>query len=235
MRKVVIVFAVAGCALCGACNLVGIVGSKSYYEQRIPAELMLTDYVEGGVLIFVDETGAGRSEHGLRPGLAEMVGAYLVEKARINSEYLVSHDKLSGLRGEQQGHRSPDKSGFRVAQDFSSLSPVQLGGATGAAVVLYILITDYDLYAMGEQEYYGGSLVTRSILFDVVSGRVLWPRDSAGRVVEVGVEIETGGRGATLDRLIEATAHCITRSFYDCRRPQFRAADEKLDYNPQQW
>jgi hypothetical protein len=221
MRKVVIVFAVAGCALCGACNLIGIMGSKSYYEQRIPAELMLKDYADGGVLVFVDEAGAGRAEHGLRPGLAEMVGAYLVEKARMESENLVSNDRLSRLRGERE--------------DFSSFSPVQLGGATGAAVVLYILITDYELYAMDEREYYGGSLVTRSILFDVASGRALWPRESAGRVVKTGVELETAGRAATLDRLITATAHCITRNFYDCRRPQFRAADEQRDYGLEQW
>ena len=221
MRKVVIVFAVAGCALCGACNLVGIVGSKSYYEQRIPAELMLKDYADGGVLVFVDETGAGRAEHTLRPGLAEVVGTYLVEKAHMESENLVSNDRLSDLRVQRA--------------DFSSLSPIELGRTAGAAVVLYILITDYELYGMDEREYYGGSLVTRSMLFDVSSGRALWPRDGAGRVVEAGVEVETGGRAATLNRLITTTAHCITRSFYDCRRPRFRAADEKLDYNPQQW
>lgn len=221
MRKVVIVFAVVLGVLCGACNLIGIMGSKSYYEQRIAAELMLKDYADGGVLVFVDETGAGRSERELRPGLAEMVGVYLVKKARMKSENLVSNDRLSDLRGQRA--------------DFSSLSPVQLGGATGAGVVLYILITDYELYAMDEREYYGGSLVTRSILFDVASGRALWPRESAGRIVKTSVALETGGRAATLDRLITATAHCITRSFYDCRRPQFHTADEERDYGLEQW
>jgi len=249
MRKAVAFFAVAGCVLCGACNLIGIVGSKSYYEQKVPAEFLLKDVAEGGVLIFVDETGAGRAELELRPGLTEAVGAFLVKKARIKNEYLVSHDSLSQLRGEREGHRSPggvparrdfaslkisQGSRFRVAQVFSSLSPVQLGGAAGAAVVLYVLITDYGLYAMGEQEYYGGSLVTRSILFDVASGRALWPREGAGRVVKTRVELETGGRAATLNRLIMATAHCITRSFYDCRRPEFRTADEQR-YSFQEW
>lgn len=220
MRKAVVFFAVAGCVLCGACNLIGIVGSKTYYEQKVPAEFLLKDVAEGGVLIFVDETGAGRAELELRPGLTEAVGAFLVKKARIENEYLVSHDSLSRLHGERE--------------DFSSLSPVQLGRAAGAVVVLYILITDYGLYGMGEQEYYGGSLVTRSILFDVASGRALWPREGAGRVVKTRVELETGGRAATLNRLIMATAHCITRSFYNCRRPQFRTADEER-YSLQEW
>jgi len=117
-----VVFVLIGLGvLCGSCNLIGIVGSKSYYEQKIPAELKLADYAAGGVLVFADETGAGRSERGLRPGLAEMVGVYLVKKAHIKSENLVSSDKLSRLRGERA--------------DFSSLSPVELGRTAGAAVV----------------------------------------------------------------------------------------------------
>ncbi len=221
MRKAVVFFAVAGCVLCGACNLIGIMGSKSYYEQKVPAEFMLKDVAEGGVLIFVDEAGGGREELELRPVLSEMVGAFLVKKARIKSKNLVSGDRLSQLRDGRE--------------DFSSLSPVQLGRAAGAAVVLYVLVEDYELYAMGEQGYHSGSLVARSILFDVASGRVLWPSRGGGRVVKAKVEIETGGRAATLNRLIAATAHVITRSLYDCRRPAYRTADEDGGYNLEQW
>ena len=221
MRKAVAFFAVAGCVLCGACNLIGIVGSKSYYEQKVPAEFMLKDVAEGGVLIFVDEAGSGRGELELRPGLSEVVGALLVKKARIKSKNLVSHDGLSQLRDRRE--------------DFSSLSPVQLGRAAGSAVVLYVLIEDYELYAMDEQMYHGGSLVARSILFDVASGRALWPKRGDGRVVKARVEIETGGRAATLNRLIMATAHCITRNLYDCPKPKYRAADEDDSYISQQW
>ncbi len=220
-NTVLFFFAVVVVGLCGACNMIGIMGSKSYYEQMVPAELMLKDYAQGGVLIFVDEAGAGRAELGLRPGLAEAVGSFLVKKARIENKYLVPGDRLSQLRSR--------------GADFAALSPVQLGGAAGAAVVVYILITDYELYAVGNEEYYGGSLVTRSMLFDVASGRVLWPKEGSGRVVDVYVEIETGGRGATLERLIAATAHCITRSFYDCPMPRFRSTDEKVDYGPRKW
>ena len=221
MKKLLIVFAVASGVLCGACNLIGIMGSKSYYEQKVPAELILKDVAQAGLVIFVDETGSGRGELELRPGLTEMIGAFLVKKARIKSKYLVSRERLSQLRGERE--------------DFSSLSPVELGKAAGAAEVLYILIADYELYAIGEQEYYGGSLLTRSILFDVGSGRVLWPREGVGRVVKTRVEIETGGRAATLNRLIAATAHCIVRSFYDCPRPEFRTADEQGDHGFYGW
>jgi hypothetical protein len=221
MTKSVTFFALAGCVLCGACNMVGVIGSKSYYEQKVPAEFMLKDVAEGGVLIFVDEAGSGRGELELRPGLSEMVGAFLVKKARIKSKNLVSHYRLSQLRDGRE--------------DFSSLSPVQLGRAAEAAVVLYVLIEDYELYAMGEQEYHSGSLVARSILFDVASGRVLWPRGGGGRIVKARVEIETGGREVALNRLIAATAHCITRKLYDCPKPTYRTADEEGDYSSQQW
>ena len=221
MNKAVVLFAVAGCVLCGSCNMIGVIGSKSYYEQKVLAEFMLKDVAEGGVLVFVDEAGDGKEELERRPGLSEMVGALLVKKARIKSKNLVSHDRLSQLRGQRE--------------DFSSLSPVQLGRAAGAAVVLYVLVEDYELYAMGEQMYHGGSLVVRSILFDVASGRVLWPRRGDGRVVKAKVEIETGGRAPTLNRLVVATAHCITRNLYDCRRPVYRTADEDGGSSPQQW
>jgi hypothetical protein len=201
--------------------MVGVIGSKSYSEQKVPAEFMLKDVAEGGVLIFVDETGGGREELRLRPGLNKVVGAFLVKKARIKSENFVSGDRLSQLRDQRE--------------DYSSLSPVQLGRAAGAAVVLYILIEDYELYAMDEQVYHSGSLVTRSILFDVESGRILWPRGRDGRVVKVKVEIETGGREATLNRLIMATAHCITRNLYDCPKTKYRTADEDGGYSLQQW
>ena len=221
MNKAVVLFVLGGCVLCGACNMIGVIGSKSYYEQKVLAEFMLKDVAEGGVLVFVDEAGDGKEELERRPGLSEMVGALLVKKARIKSKNLVSHDRLSQLRGQRE--------------DFSSLSPVQLGRAAGAAVVLYVLVEDYELYAMGEQMYHGGSLVVRSILFDVASGRVLWPRRGDGRVVKAKVEIETGGRAPTLNRLVVATAHCITRNLYDCRRPVYRTADEDGGSSPQQW
>lgn len=221
MTKSVAFFALAGCVLCGACGMIGVIGSKSYYEQKVPAEFMLKDVAEGGVLIFVDEAGSGRGELELRPGLSEVVGALLVKKARIKSKNLVSHDGLSQLRDRRE--------------DFSSLSPVQLGRAAGSAVVLYVLIEDYELYAMDEQMYHGGSLVARSILFDVASGRALWPKRGDGRVVKARVEIETGGREVALNRLIATTAHIITRNLYDCRRPEYRTSDEDGGYSPQEW
>ena len=221
MNKAVVLFVLGGCVLCGSCNMIGVIGSKSYSEQKVPAEFMLKDVAEGGVLIFVDEAGGGREELELRPGLSEVVGAFLVKKARIKSKNLLSPDRLSQLRDQRE--------------DFSSLSPVQLGRAAGAAVVLYILVEDYELYAMGEQMYHSGSLVARSILFDVASGRALWPRRGDGRVVKAKVEIETGGRAPTLNRLIATTAHCITRNLYDCPKPTYRTADEDGGYSPQQW
>jgi hypothetical protein len=192
-------------------------GSKSYHEQKIPAELMLKEHAEGGVLVFVEEARGMSGELDLRSGLSETVSTFLVKKARINSDYLVGQSKLLQLRSDKD--------------DFSRLSPVEVGAAAGAGVVLYVLIEDYKLYRIAARDYYEGSLITRSILFDAASGRVLWPRLGDGRVVRVKVELETAGRAAALDRLINATAHCITRSFYDCPRPKFRTRDEQTGYS----
>ncbi len=220
MNKAQVFFVLAGCVLCGACNMIGVLGTKSYSEQRVAAEFMLKDVAEGGVLIYVDEAGAGKAEPKLRPGLSEMAKSILVKKARIKSENFVSDDRLSQLRSERA--------------DFALLSPVELGRGAGAAVVLYILVESYELYAIDERAYHGGSLVARGILFDVESGRVLWP-PGGGRVANTRVEIETGGRQAALNRLIAAAAHVITRSLYDCPRPEYRTADEEGGYRYDKW
>ena len=221
MRKSVIAIVLTVGVLSGACQMVGLMGSKSYHEQKIPAELVLKDYAKGGVLVFVEEARGMSGELDLRSGLSEMVSTFLVKKARINGEYLVGQSKLLQLRSDKD--------------DFSRLSPAEVGAAAGAGVVLYILIEDYKLYSMAGRNYYEGSLITRSILFDTASGRVLWPRLGDGRVVRAKVELETAGRAAALNRLINATAHCITRSFYDCPRPKFRTRDEQTGYSMEKW
>jgi len=221
MRQLGLVFVVIAGVLCGACNIVGIIGSKSYHEQKIPAELMLKEHAKGSVLVFVEEARGTSGGLDLRSGLTETVSTFLVKKARINSKYLVSQNKLLQLRSERD--------------DFSRLSPVEVGAAGGAGVVLYVLIEDYKLYRMAGQGYYEGSLITRSILFDVASGRVLWPRLGDGRVVRAKVELETAGRAAALNRLIYATAHCITRSFYNCSRSNFKTRDEQTGYSMEKW
>ncbi|MHC5060264.1 MAG: hypothetical protein ACYTFK_04165 [Planctomycetota bacterium] len=221
MTKSVTIFALAGCFLCGACSVISVLSSKSYYEQKEPAEFMLKDVAEGGVLIYVDEAGAGKAELKLRPGLSEAAKMLLVKKARIESENFVSPERLSQLR--------------RRREDFALLSPVELGREAGAAVVLYILVEKYELYAIDERAYHGGSLSVRSILFDVESGRVLWPVSGGGRVVNTRVEIETGGRQAALNRLISAAAHIITRNLYDCRKPEYRISDEEGGYRYENW
>jgi hypothetical protein len=221
MRKSGLIFVVTAVVLCGACNMIGIMGSKSYHEQKIPAELALEEQAERGVLVFVEEAGGGRGSPDLHSQLTDMVIAFLVKKARINSEYLVPQSKLSQLRSQRD--------------DFSRISPVEVGAGAGAGIVLYTVVEHYELYEIQGRGYHNGSLVTRSIMFDVASGRALWPLQGGGRVVRVKVELETAGRVAILNRLITATAHCITRSFYDCPRTKFRTADEQTDYNMEKW
>lgn len=97
MRKSGIAIVLTVCVLSGACQMVGLMGSKSYHEQKIPAELVLKEHAKGGVLVFVEEARGMSGELDLRSGLSEMVSTFLVKKARINSEYLVGQSKLLQL------------------------------------------------------------------------------------------------------------------------------------------
>ena len=125
---------------------------------------------------------------------------------------------------------------IRAAGDkFKELSPVQIGKELSAGLVLYVRIENYGLYQMSDRGYYNGSMTIRSMLYDVESGKQVWPADDAGKLVRTQVELETGGRKPTSDRLVRATGYCIVRNFYDCIRNQYRIKDEVEDYNAEKY
>ena len=217
MRQVGIVVGVIAVVFFGGCKaFLGVISSPTYHEQKIPAQFKLADRAKEKILVFVEEARGSGAGSNLREMVSDTVSVFIVKKARIKSQYLVSQRELSDLKSQRS--------------DFSRLSPVEVGRSVGAAVVLYVRIEDYKLYEMAETGYYRGSLVTRSILFDTASGEMLWPRETTGRVVRTKVEFETKGYEATAERLTRATAHCIVRNFYDCPRDQFKVRDEQSEF-----
>ena len=196
------------------CNVTGLVMSESYHEKRIPAEFDLKKQA-GKVLIFVEKPIAVTGEYDIETKIGSAIEALLVAKARLKKENLVIYG-MDWKMGAEGG-------------SFSQLSVPEIGKASGAEMVLYVRIEDYKLYEMGGFGYYGGLLVTRSVLYDVTSGVRLWPKGESERVVRVGFKLETDGRDRAYDRLISGVSHCITRSFYNCPRGKYKSNDEQ-DY-----
>jgi hypothetical protein len=83
-------------------------------------------------------------------------------------------------------------------------------------------------------DYYNGELGCQVILFDVESGKKLWPKDTA-KLIRVGFDFDVRGQEPALDRLANTAAYCLTRYLYDCRKDKFKIADDRSGAGWQQW
>ena len=221
MRKSVMIFGLVFAVFCGGCNIFGLIFSETAHEKRVKAQFRLQEYGSEGVLVFVDSLKRADVAYGFDSRLEKSIRDYLVKKVRLKREDILGSEELSGLRSGRA--------------DFDMMSPVAVGAALGAGKVLYVRIENYDLFDIDGRGYYEGFLITRSILFDAGTGATLWPKSRTGEVIRVKVELETMGREATLDRLTTATAHCISRYFYDCPGNQFKRSEEEVIYGMDNW
>ena len=217
MKKLVILVLFSTIILGGiGCRAISVISSPTIHEQKIPAEYKLAPQAKKGVLVFVDAAqGVARSREVI-PDLTEVVKELLVKRVKINKKYIKSDKKLESLRARRD--------------DPSVISPVQIGRESDAGLVLYILIEDYDLTQIDKRGYYAGSMVTRSVIFDVDSGDVLWPVSGQGKRTIAKFALETKGKEIAKDRLGMTVAHCVTRYLYDCPKPKFKASDEFVLY-----
>ncbi|MBN1457397.1 MAG: hypothetical protein JW912_06070 [Sedimentisphaerales bacterium] len=217
MKKLIILLLFSNIILGGiGCRAIGVISSPTIHEQKIPAEYKLAPEAKKGVLVFVDAAqGVARSREVI-PDLTEVVKELLIKRVKVNKKYITSDKKLESLRARQD--------------NLAILSPVQIGKESGSGMVLYILIEDYDLTMIDKRGYYAGSMVTRSVLFDVESGDVVWPADKQGKRTIAKFALETKGKEIAKDRLGMTVAHCVTRYLYDCPKPKFKASDEFVLY-----
>ncbi len=205
--------AVIGAVWSGGCNVVGFMGSPTAHEKKRPAEYKLRG-TKSRVLVFVDEARSSSVGFHVRGVLDRAVATYLVKKVRVDENNIIA----------SAGYTS---SGLDA---YAGLSPAQIGKKVGADLVLYIRIDKYGLNEMDRRGYYDGAMITRSVLVDVDSAKVVWPASKEARLNRIKVELETGGREAASNRLISGTAHCITRYFYDCPGDRFRWGDEQKEF-----
>ena len=217
MKKLIILLLFSNMILAGiGCRATGAFLSPSIHEQKIPAEYKIAPQAKKGLLVFVEgATGVTRSRDVILD-LTEVVKELLVKRAKVNKKYIASDKKLELLRARRD--------------DLSILSPVKIGKESGVGLVLYILIEDYGLQMVDKRGYYAGSLLTRSVIFDVESGNVLWPAKGQGKRTIVKFALETKGKEVAKDRLALGVAQCVTRYLYDCPKPMFKTSDEFVMY-----
>lgn len=202
-------------------EIVGLLGTPSYHERKIPAEYNLTEHTDQKILVLVDQPGWLSARVNLRYHLTRAINKNLMEKIEIPSDYLVSYDELFKFRSNRD--------------DFSLFSPLQVGEVLDANMVLLVMIEDYELEKIAEAGYYRGLLNIQTILLEVATGEKLWPKSAGSRGVKVGFEVERRGREVAVARLAAACAHCTTRYFYNCPKNKFSISEDRSRVGWKSW
>ena len=209
--------ALAGIFFHSGCAAVGVLGTETSYEKKIAAEYELSAQKKKKTLVLVNQPVWLDSQVNLRYYLTAAIHQNLVIRAKVSPDNLIAYRKLSELRSNQP--------------DYASMSPAKVGAALGADMVLSITVQEYRLQEVAESDYYGGSLYTRSALFDSLTGAELWPKSAGSKSVKVGFEVEGPSLEAAISRLTASCAHCIVRYFYDCSEAKFKIFDDRSDIN----
>ncbi len=207
-----------GCKLGG---LVGIVGTPTQREKKIPAEFDLGAHKGQKILILVNQPGWLGADVSLRRGLTEAIGEVILEKVKIKPAHLIGYDELSDFRSNNE--------------NFSLLSAAEVGAALAADMVLLVVPEAYQLTEMGGAGYYKGFLGVQTVLLDAATGERLWPGLAERKSIRVGFEIEHRGREVAIKRLLAGCAYCTVRYFYDCPVLKFKISDDRSDISWESW
>jgi hypothetical protein len=211
IEKLTVFFVLAGVFFYNGCGIVGLMGTPSQYEKKIPAEYDLAKQKGKKILVLVEQPGWLSTQANLRYYLTEAVRENLISKVKVPPKYILSYKELSEFRSNKS--------------DFSSLSSAAAGKALGADIVLLVTIEDYQVSEVAGSGYYNGSLSVQAAVFEA-GGEKAWPEDAAGKSIKVGFETGERGQEEAVKRLVNACAHCITRYLYNCPEYKFRIFDE---------
>ena len=221
MSKIIAFFTLAASLFHSGCGMVALIGTPSESEKKIPAEYNFAEHTNQKILILVKQPAYLTTHVNLRYHLTKAIRKELIAKVEIPPERFIDYGELSRFRS--------DKS------NFSLLSPVEVGKALDADMVLLVAIEDSQLGKMAESNYYKGFLNAQTILLDTANEEKLWPKSTQSKDIRVGFEIEEHGREIAVSRLVNAGAYCITRYFYDCPKPKFKIADDRSGVGWKDW
>lgn len=213
-------FAAILSALTAGCEVVGNLATERESEKSIPAEFKLAR-TEGKIAVVAIMPGWIKTPIDLRVTLTDAINLTLEKKAGIDKAKLTEYADVMKARAV-------------LSEDKKDIA-FEIAGKLGAKYVLVVQITDFDLSTFAEKDFYNGTMQTKSCLFDS-NGTKLWPMGEEGsRDITVGIEAEKGIVKTAVEKLSMATAHCITRYFYNCNTARFRIAEEQKKYDYYTW
>lgn len=215
------VFCLGVMCFCSGCALVGLAGTPTRREEKVPAEYDLARHADSRTLVLVEQPAGLNVRANVRHNLTSHINRQLIEKVELPAQGLVPYEELADFRSARS--------------DFSLLSPIEIAGALNADVVLFVAIEDCRFKKIDITDYFKASLVTQCVLWQVADGKRLWPEAADGKTVAVAFEIGPQGRLAAVDKLALSMAYCIVRYFYDCPEDRFKIADDRTDSQWRNW
>lgn len=196
-------------------GVAGILSSEMDSEKVTPAEFKLAE-TEGKIVVFVSQPGWIRTPVDLRVALTGAFNLAFEEKMKIKEERLTPYMDVLKCRMNLADEKKDD--------------PLEIVSKLNAQYVLAIQITDFELSTFAEKDFFNGTMVTKTCLFDANSNKV-WPPSEGCRQITVAIEEEKGTVKSAVEMLSGATAHCVTRYLYNCKTTQFRIMEEQKDLN----
>lgn len=224
MKKITSLFTLFTAFFLGGCQyggLVSVMGTPGHHEKEITAEYDLAEHKDQKTLVLVNQPGWINTDVNLRYYLTKAISKNLMEKVKIPPENLVSYGELSEFRSNKS--------------DFSLLSPVEVGEALDANIVMLAVIEDYQLHEVAEAGCYEGFLAAQVVLLDTATAEQLWPEPPKSKGIKVGFEIDNRGRIVAAQRLVAACAYCTTRYLYNCRKSRFSIAEDRSGIGWKDW
>jgi len=224
MKKITALLTLVLSCFSGGCQLgkvVGLIGTPTSSEKKIPAEHDISQYSDSKILILVEQPGWLVGDANLRFYLTDAIKKNLVKTTSLEDDNFVGYNDLSNFRSS--------------TNDYSSLLPAEIGKALNAKVVLLIMIENYKLKEMAHTNYYNGFLGSQAVIFDTSSGKKLWPENANSRNIRVGFDVEKHGKEFAIARLIRASAYCTIRLLYDCPKNKFKIIEDRTGIAWQHW
>jgi hypothetical protein len=220
MRKPVAYITIAVLSFTCGC-IVPIFTTPTRHEKKVPAEYNLTLDKGKKIAVLVENPIWSNAPVSLTSQLTTAITKNLTDDLGLKSKNIISNEKVQAYRA--------------TIPSFSQLSPVELGKAVGADLVLFAQVQEFTLTQTLETEYYKGQLAGKAALFDVATGQKLWPESEPGKSVLVAFDIEQGSYDEAVEKLVNAFAHCVTRCLYDCPVPKFEIFEDKSGTGWNEW
>ncbi len=189
------------------CTLFGFLASEGPFESKRDPEYNLLAQQDRKILLWVEFPRSMNIGYDTQDKLVAAFSGYLLSEVKIKPSNLMVQPRSS---------------------ENNILDPKEVARSKGAGYVLLVQVDVFEVDSLQIQNYVTGQVITRSVLLDVDLPTAVWPQQPEGKMIQIGVEVEAGGRNAVISRLVSGAAQCTIRYLYPCDKLKFKNSDERV-------